>query len=56
MLLQEDSADKKIVCPVIALPSSSEPLIKHSNAYSAVQELQELQDLGLGATFFIIIM
>lgn len=53
MLLQEDSADKKIVCPVIALPSSSEPLIKHSNAYSAVQELQELQDLGLGATFFI---
>ena len=41
----------KIVCPVISLPSSDEPIIKHSNAYQAVQELQDIE--GLGATFFI---
>lgn len=41
----------RIVCPVIALPSSDEAIDKHSNAYQAVQELQELD--GLGATFFI---
>lgn len=55
MLLQQDSEDeeapKRIVCPVIALPSLDEPIAKHRNAYQAVQELQELD--GLGATFFI---
>lgn len=42
---------RKIVCPVIALPSSGEPIVKHTNAYQAVMELQELD--GIGATFFI---
>lgn len=54
MLLQdtnEDGTPKKIVCPVIALPSSDEAIRKHTNAYDAVQELQEIE--GLGATFFI---
>lgn len=54
MLLEdrdEDDRPKKIVCPVISLPSSDEAIIKHRNAYQAVQELQELD--GLGATFFI---
>ena len=55
MLLQHDNEDeeapKRIVCPVIALPSLDEPIAKHRNAYQAVQELQELE--GLGATFFI---
>lgn len=56
MLLEdrgEEGRPKKIVCPVISLPSSDEAIIKHRNAYQAVQELQELQDLGVGATFFI---
>lgn len=56
MLLQdrdEDGKPTKIVCPVIALPSSDEAIKKHSNAYQTVQELQELQEEGLGATFFI---
>lgn len=53
MLLQqnEDCTRKRIVCPVIALPSLDEPIAKHKNAYQAVQELQEIA--GLGATFFI---
>lgn len=55
MLLQQNNKDKevhkRIVCPVIALPSLDEPIEKHRNAYQAVQELQELE--GLGATFFI---
>lgn len=55
MLLQEcneeNNRPKKIVCPVIALPSLDEPIAKHKNAYQAVQELQEID--GLGATFFI---
>lgn len=54
MLLEdrdEDDRPKKIVCPVISLPSSDEAIIKHRNAYQAVQELQDLD--GLGATFFI---
>lgn len=54
MLLQdvnEEGVPKKIVCPVVALPSLDEPIAKHRNAYQAVQELQELE--GLGATFFI---
>lgn len=55
MLLQQNEDDeeapKRIVCPVIALPSLDEPIAKHRNAYQAVQELQELE--GLGATFFI---
>lgn len=54
-MLLEDKDDegkpKKIVCPVISLPSSDESIVKHRNAYQAVQELQELE--GLGATFFI---
>lgn len=41
----------KIVCPVIALPSSDEAIIKHSNAYQAVQELQDIE--GAGTSFFI---
>ena len=54
MLLQEKDQDglpKKIVCPVISLPSLDEPIVKHKNAYQAVQELQEIE--GVGATFFI---
>lgn len=54
LLLQEKDEDgrpERIVCPVIALPSSDEPIVKHRNAYQAVQELQEID--GLGATFFI---
>lgn len=54
MLLEEKNEDgnpKKIVCPVIALPSLDEPIVKHKNAYQTVQELQEID--GLGATFFI---
>lgn len=54
LLLQkkdEDGRPKKIVCPVISLPSLDEPIVKHKNAYQTVQELQELD--GLGATFFI---
>lgn len=47
LLEQQD----KIVCPVIALPSSDESIIKHKNAYQSVAELQELD--GLGATFFL---
>lgn len=50
---EEDGKPKKIVCPVIALPSSDEAIVKHSNAYQAVQELQELVSEGLGSTFFI---
>lgn len=54
LLLQnvgEDGQPVKTVCPVIALPSSDEPIVKHSNAYQAVCELQDIE--GLGATFFI---
>lgn len=54
MLLQdrdENGLPTKIVCPVISLPSLDEPIVKHKNAYQAVQELQEID--GLGATFFI---
>lgn len=53
MLLQQNNEEeiKRIVCPVIALPSQDEPIAKHRNAYQAVVELQELE--GLGATFFI---
>lgn len=54
LLLQnrdEDGRPEKIVCPVISLPSLDEPIVKHKNAYQAVQELQEID--GLGATFFI---
>ena len=54
MLLQdtnEDGESKKIVCPVIALPSADESIKKHTNAYDTVRELHEIE--GLGATFFI---
>lgn len=54
MLLEEKNENgkpKKIICPIIALPSSNEPIVKHQNAYQAVQELQEIE--GLGSTFFI---
>lgn len=51
MLLGQKEEINRIVCPVIALPSQDEPIVKHKNAYQAVQELQELD--GLGATFFI---
>lgn len=43
----------KIVCPINALPASNEAIVKHRNAYQAVQELLELKEDGLGATFFI---
>lgn len=44
---------ERIVCPINALPSSNEAIVKHVNAYQSVQELLELKDLGIGATFFI---
>ena len=49
MLLQdknEDGTVKRIVCPVIALPSPDEAVKKHTNAYNAVQELQEIEEIG----------
>lgn len=54
-ILAEMLAQEKIVCPIIALPSSDESIIKHKNAYDTVQELQEIAEAGikLGATFFI---
>lgn len=50
-----DGSPKKIVCPVIALPSSDESFQKHRNAYETVKEFQEIAESGttLGATFFI---
>lgn len=54
MLLDEGYSSgnhSRIVCPVISLPSCDEAINKHSNAYQAVQELQDID--GLGATFFI---
>lgn len=54
MLLRDkddEGKPRKIVCPIIALPSSDEATKKHMNAYDTVRELQELE--GLGATFFI---
>lgn len=54
LLLQDQDEygkPKKIVCPVISLPSLDEPIIKHKNAYQTIQELQEID--GLSATFFI---
>jgi len=42
---------KKIVCMVPVLPYKHEPIIKHTNSYEVVVELQELEDTG--ATFFI---
>ena len=49
----DDGIPIKIVCPVNALPSSNESVVKHRNAYHAVQELMELSESGLGAAFFI---
>lgn len=49
----EEGRPEKIVCPIVVLPASNESVAKHRNAYQAVQELMELQDAGLGATFFI---
>lgn len=49
--LDEYGLPEKIVCPIVALPSSSEASVKHRNAYQVVQELQNIE--GLGATFFI---
>lgn len=51
LLQQSEEGVKRIVCPVVALPSLDESIAKHRNAYQAVQELQEIE--GLGATFFI---
>lgn len=48
-----NSKNPKIVCPINALPSSDESIVKHRNAYQAVQELLELKEAGLGAAFFI---
>lgn len=47
----EEGNSQRIVCPVISLPSSDEAITKHRNAFQAVQELQELEELG--ACFFI---
>ena len=52
LLSNEDGTDR-IVCPVNALPSSDESIVKHRNAYQSVQELLELKESGIGATFFI---
>ena len=41
----------KIVCLIPALPFKHEPIIKHTNAYELVVELQELE--AIGATFFL---
>lgn len=49
----EEGRPEKIVCPIVVLPASNESVAKHRNAYQAVQELMELKDFGLGATFFI---
>lgn len=49
----EEGRPEKIVCPIVVLPASNESVAKHRNAYQAVQELLELKDSGLGATFFI---
>lgn len=49
--VDEYGVPEKIVCPIVALPSSNEASVKHHNAYQVVQELQEID--GLGATFFI---
>lgn len=49
----EDGRPEKIVCPIVVLPASNESVAKHRNAYQAVQELMELQEFGLGATFFV---
>ena len=42
---------EKVVCPIPVLPFKNEPIIKHTNAYESVVEIQELEDLG--ATFFL---
>lgn len=47
----EEGKPVRTVCPVITLPAADEPIIKHKNAYQAVQELQNIE--GLGATFFL---
>lgn len=47
----DDGIPSKIVCPITALPSSNEAIIKHQNAYQAILEQQEVE--GLGASFFI---
>lgn len=46
---------QKIICPIIALPSTDEAVKKHQNAYDTVLELQEIAESGtrLDATFFI---
>lgn len=45
---------EKIVVTVPVLPSTSESINKHKNAYQAVQELAELTEVcGMGASFFI---
>lgn len=49
----KNDAAEKIVCPISALPSSDESIVKHRNAYQSVQELLELKELGIGATFFV---
>lgn len=53
--INEDGNPKKIVCPIIALPSTDEAIKKHKNAYDTIKELQEIIESGikLGAAFFI---
>lgn len=53
ILLENNDGEttSKIICPINALPSSNESVVKHKNAYHAVQELQEID--GLGSAFFI---
>lgn len=49
--LQDVYEDKKIICTVPVLPSSDEAINKHRNAYQAISELMQLEEMG--ATFFI---
>lgn len=53
--INEDGSPKKIVCPIIALPSTDEAIKKRKNAYDTIRELQEIIESGvrLGAAFFI---
>ena len=53
--INKDGNPKKIVCLIIALPSTDEAIGKRKNAYDTIKELQEISESGarLGAAFFI---
>lgn len=52
---KENGSPRKIVCPIIALPSTDEAPKKHQNTYDVIKELQDTIESGtrLGAAFFI---